>query len=289
LIADQSSATGDTLLRRVLLGHSLLYLLRGAPVVYYGDEFGIVGAGGDKQARQDLFPTQVRAWQQEERIGSPPIGTGSSFDVGGHPVGEHLRRLGLLRDAHPALSTGSSAVRLAANGVLAVSRFDLAARREYMAAFNTTAAPASVTVRTATPSSAWEALLGTGTPPPSGADGRLRVSVPALGAVLLRAAAALPVRPVGRLAVRVGADDFTLLQRIQVTGVGDDPASVTVAVMRSGDSSWRRVGIDASPPYRVFVDPRSFRKGERVSVVAVARSSSGVVTTSPVAAVVVRR
>jgi hypothetical protein len=97
------------------------------------------------------------------------------------------------------------------------------------------------------------------------------------------------VRPVGRLAVRVGADDFTLLQRIQVTGVGDDPASVTVAVMRSGDSSWRRVGIDASPPYRVFVDPRSFRKGERVSVVAVARSSSGVVTTSPVAAVVVRR
>jgi glycosidase len=289
LIADQSNATGDALRERVLLGHSLLYLLRGAPVVYYGDEFGIVGAGGDKQARQDLFPTRVPAWQREERVGSPPIGTGSSFDVTGHPVGEHLRRLGALREAHPALSTGSSAVRLAADGVLAVSRFDTAARREYLAAFNTTGEPLPVVVRTATPSSSWGVLLGAGGPLSSAADGRLRLTVPALGAVLLRADAVLPPRPVGTLAVRVGADDFTLLQRIQVTGVGGDPASVTVAIQRSGASAWRRVGIDASPPYRVFVDPRRFRKGERVSVVAVARSSSGVVTTSPVVTAVVRR
>ena len=40
-----------------------MYLLRGAPVVYYGDEVGIIGSGGDKEARQDLFPTQVAGWR----------------------------------------------------------------------------------------------------------------------------------------------------------------------------------------------------------------------------------
>ena len=65
----------------VLLGYSLLYFLRGAPVVYYGDEVGIIGRGGDKAARQDMFPTKVEEWQTEERVGGPPIGTGSSFDV----------------------------------------------------------------------------------------------------------------------------------------------------------------------------------------------------------------
>ena len=80
-VQDQSQAAGGELLARVNLAHSLLYLLRGAPVVYYGDEVGIIGRGGDKEARQDLFPTQVAGWRTDQRVGSPPIGNGSSFDV----------------------------------------------------------------------------------------------------------------------------------------------------------------------------------------------------------------
>ena len=38
----QHGADGATLLPRVLLGYDVLYLLRGAPVVYYGDEVGMV-------------------------------------------------------------------------------------------------------------------------------------------------------------------------------------------------------------------------------------------------------
>ena len=135
-IKEQGGGEGAELLARDLLGHSLLYLLRGAPAVYYGDEVGIVGRGGDKAARQDLFPTSVAEWQTEERVGSAPIGTGSSFDLVAHPVSQHLRALGALRDAHPALSTGASFVRVAREGTLVVSRIDRAERREYLAAFN---------------------------------------------------------------------------------------------------------------------------------------------------------
>ena len=86
-------ASGDALLKRDLLAHDLLYLLRGAPVVYYGDEVGMAGTGGDKAARQDMFPTQVSDWRTEPRIGSGPIGTGSSFSQTDHPIAVHLRAL----------------------------------------------------------------------------------------------------------------------------------------------------------------------------------------------------
>ena len=53
------------LLQHVLLGYDLLYLLRGAPAVLYGDEVGMIGSGGDQQARQDMFPTQVGDWRPD--------------------------------------------------------------------------------------------------------------------------------------------------------------------------------------------------------------------------------
>src|SRR5690606_25907785 len=51
-------STDDPLARDVL-AHELMYLGRGQPVVYYGDEQGFVGTGGDKDARQTLFATDV--------------------------------------------------------------------------------------------------------------------------------------------------------------------------------------------------------------------------------------
>src|SRR5207245_6775099 len=99
-LASRSGASGDVLLRRDLLAQALMYLLRGAPVVMYGDEVGMIGSGGDKEARQDLFPTQVKEWQTQARVGSGPIGTGSAFDVV-NPVGEALRALGARGDQVP--------------------------------------------------------------------------------------------------------------------------------------------------------------------------------------------
>ena len=160
LLLRQRSGDDATLLRRDLLAHSLLYLLRGAPVVYYGDEVGMMGSGGDKLARQDMFPTGVAEWRTEPRVGSAPIGAGSSFDVRDHPVEARLEELGRLRDAHPALATGPTTVRLASGPLLVVSRFDLTARHEYVAAFNAGTARRSVTVATSTPASAWSTLLG---------------------------------------------------------------------------------------------------------------------------------
>ena len=65
-----TGATGDTLLERDKFAHSLMYLTRGQPVVYYGDEQGFTGDGGDQDARQDMFPSQVASYNDDDLIGT---------------------------------------------------------------------------------------------------------------------------------------------------------------------------------------------------------------------------
>ena len=59
-----SGATDDEVFARDRLAHELMYFSRGNPVIYYGDEQGFVGDGGDQDARQDMFPSQVATVQR---------------------------------------------------------------------------------------------------------------------------------------------------------------------------------------------------------------------------------
>ena len=115
-----------------------------------------------------------------------------------------------------------------------MSRIDRDARREYLAVFNAGEAPARVTVQTATPSAAWDALLGSATGATSGADGRVSVTVPPLTAILLRAGADLPKRSVAKATLKIRPDEISSLLRVSATASTLDPLAVTFAVRRAG-------------------------------------------------------
>ncbi len=287
-VRDKGVGAGGPLLARTLLAYDLLYLLRGAPVVYYGDEFGIVGRGGDKEARHDLFPTQVAEWRSEERIGSGPIGAGSSFDQATHPVAERLRTLGELRASNPVLSTGATIVRRSTRTALAVSRIDAAGRREYLALFNAGAAPARLTFATATPQAEWKRLLGTTTPASSTRSGSLTLTIPAYSSALLEASLRIPSARPPKPVLAVARDSLSDLVRVSATA-GARPVSVAFAVRRAGAARWTRIAADDSPPYRTFLDPAKFRRREVVYVVAIARSLDGRTAVSAVRSFVPRR
>jgi hypothetical protein len=238
-----------------------------------------MGSGGDKAARQDMFPTQVADWKTEQRVGSPPIGNGSSFSEPQHPISQRLRVLGHLRDTIPALSTGASFIRSAQGKVLAVSRIDANDRREVVAVFNSDTAPATVSVTTSTPSTGWTALLGSASAS-SDAKGALSVTVPPLSTLLLQANAQVPAAAPGAPKVRIAPDRASGFWRLGVAGTSG-PVSVSFAVRREQGKAWVRVGVDDSPPYRAFVSPATFKQGERVWVVAVARALNGSVAVSP--------
>jgi hypothetical protein len=67
-----------------------------------------------------------------------------------------------------------------------------------------------------------------------------------------------------------------------------DPVSVTFAIRR-GSGAWHRLASDDSPPYRAFLEPGRYRKGERVQLVAIATATDGSVSVSPVLRVTPRR
>ena len=276
------------LLPRTLLAHDLLYLLRGAPVVYYGDEFGIAGRGGDKEARHDLFPTQIDEWQTQDRVGAGPIGAGSFFDEPPHPIAERLKVLGALRAAHPVLSTGATLVRAATRNVLALSRIDREDRREYLALFNASTTTARVSFRTSTPGAEWQRLLGAPPAFSSGANGSATVSLPPLSSAFLQASRQIPARRVPEPVLTVGRDGLSDLVRVSATA-GSLPVSVAFAVRRAGSSRWSRVAADDSPPYRTFLDPAAYRRRERIYAVAIALGLDGSTAVSAVRSYVPRR
>ncbi|MFM7775692.1 MAG: alpha-amylase family glycosyl hydrolase, partial [Actinomycetota bacterium] len=88
LINSKRINPASQLLARVKLAHVLLYLSRGIPTIYYGDEVGMTGSenGNDQRARQDMFPTQVEIWKSEPRVGSQPVKDGDSFSEKNHPI-----------------------------------------------------------------------------------------------------------------------------------------------------------------------------------------------------------
>jgi glycosidase len=281
ILQQAPGVSGTALVQRMQFAYDVLYLLRGAPTVLYGDEVGMIGSGGDKAAREDMFPTQVSDWQTEPRVGSSPIGKGSSFDVASNPVGQQLKALAAARDAHPELATGASVVRVAKDAVLVVSRLDLTTGREAVVAFNNGAKAATVTVPTATPNAAWSLAFGTGA-----VGGNLTLTIPPVSAVVAVPSAAMPKAPPTKPKLTGKADDLTAYFRL--TAPGTAPASVAFAIRRRG-GTWRRVAIDDSAPYRAFLAPGRFGKGEKIDGVAVTRGLDGTVAVSKVATLVPNR
>jgi glycosidase len=274
-LATQAQAEGRALLERDLLAHDVLYLTRGVPVVYYGDEVGMTGSGDgtDKQARQDMFPTQVAEWQVQERIGGAPVGTGSAFD-GSTVIEGHLAALARLRTEHPALASGPMIPRGSAGPVFALSRIDAAARTEYLVAFNSADEEADITVETATPGAVWRPLLGAGGAVDAG-DGRVRIVVPARSSVVVRSDRLLPQPSAPKVALRTAKDSLTGRYRLTAKVPGQDPSSVTFLVRRP-KGAWQVAGVDDARPYRLYLPTG---KGT-VQVAAVVTDSAGQSSTS---------
>jgi len=121
-----SGSTGTDLMARTKLANDLMFLTRGQPVVYYGDEQGFIGAGGDKDARQDMFATKVGQYAGEELVGGT-AGSKDRYDTKA-PLYQQISALSKLRAGNPGLADGAQIHRYASDGagIYAFSRVDAA-------------------------------------------------------------------------------------------------------------------------------------------------------------------
>ena len=172
---------GDELLKRDMLGHAMLLTLRGVPTIYSGDEQGFVGKGGDQDARQDMFASQVASYNSEALLGTSATTATSSFHTD-HPIYREIAELAHIRTSHRALTRGLQLIRYASDkpGLFAVSRLAPADGREMLLLFNTSTAPIHQNVRVETRSAQFETLAGA-CPARATAPGTVSVDLPPLG------------------------------------------------------------------------------------------------------------
>jgi hypothetical protein len=263
------------LLPRTLLAHSLMYLTRGIPSVYYGDEVGMTGtgSGSDQLARQDMFSTKVKIWKTEKRIGSAPIGTGNAFEVTDkHPIANHLKVLAKLRAANPGLANSSMQIRYAKDYLLAISKKDDIENKEYIVAFNNSTKPITATIPSATSKGGWKLLMGKASV--KAVAEKVTITIPGLSTIVLKAN-----QKIDQTSVKVGKlssslDFLTGYYETKAAISSKDLLKVTFFIKTPGDQSWSSLGTDTNAPYSVFVDPLEL-EGKTIEIKAEAVNSKG--------------
>ncbi|MET0423545.1 MAG: alpha-amylase family glycosyl hydrolase, partial [Actinoplanes sp.] len=265
-------------LNRDELAHELMFLTRGQPVVYSGDEQGFTGPGGDKDARQDLFASKSADYLDDDLIGTDRTHAVDNHNTA-HPLYRTIASLAALRKAHPALRSGVQVTRFAADGpgVFAVSRIDPAKRNEYVVAANNATTPQTVTLDTWSAGSTFRGIYGLSDGLKAGADGKLAVTVPALSAVVLRAdtpVASPSAAPTVTITAPAAGALVPTRTELTATTTGDPLATVTFAA-QVGTGPWQLIGTAEKSPYRVYHDLTGLAGGTNVRYKAVVRDSKG--------------
>ncbi|RPE35091.1 pullulanase-type alpha-1,6-glucosidase [Kitasatospora cineracea] len=242
LQSDNPGASNDALLAKDRLANELQFLTRGQPVVYYGDEQGFTGAGGDKDARQDMFASRTPSYNTDTVIG----GESGSKDRYGRDgaLYQGIAGLAKLRKDNPALADGAQVERYAADGpgVYAFSRIDAKEQVEYLAAVNNATEAKTVTLDTFSAGMDFDGLYGFEGKVTSGADGKVTVTVPAMSSLVLKAGHKL-AKPAAGPSVTVSAPDNgsygTVTLGANVPGGGFNRVTFAAQV---GDGAWQTLG-----------------------------------------------
>ena len=274
----------DAPLQRDELAHELLFLTRGQPVVYYGDEQGFAGIGGDQSARQTLFPTQVAEYQGQTLVTGETFGTGEHFgtDV---PLYGHISELSALRQAHPALTSGAQVERYVDSGagVYAFSRVDRTEKIEYLVAANNSNAAKTVEIPTLTEEGVFTPLydgdgLRQAQATVANADGVASVTVPALGTVVLKAdrtVSAPDAASAISVATPVAGAGVTGLTPVAADVDDDTWAETSFAWRVAGSDAWHALGTAEDTTPRVFHDTAGLANGTLVEYRAVSTDAAG--------------
>jgi glycosidase len=285
--------TEDELLARDKLAHALMYLSRGNPVVYFGDEQGFTGAGNDQAARQDMFASRDTEYDnladdvdgrendagKNDNIGSNVTPAADNFDPT-HPLYREIAALAKLTKDHPALRNGAQQHRYSesAAGIYAFSRIGASEQREYVVALNNAEVAKTASIPTYVASGRFDRLFGSGAAAlTSDADKNLQVTVPALSAIVYESAG--PIAPSGEapaIAVAAPAHNAEGRDRMEVVAdVGGDSFYEVTFYAKVGNGSFQAIGTDDNAPYRVFQDVSAIAPGTSVEYKAVVLDNAG--------------
>jgi glycosidase len=123
---------------RLALATAITFFARGVPVIYYGDEQGFVGKGGNHDARQDMMPSKVASYNNQSLLLSDNTTADDNFDPQ-HPLYQLFASFAQIFHQHPVLRHGQQQTIYSSDqaGIFALSR--TLADQQYLVVFNTAA------------------------------------------------------------------------------------------------------------------------------------------------------
>ncbi|WEH42169.1 pullulanase-type alpha-1,6-glucosidase [Streptomyces sp. AM 2-1-1] len=247
---DNPNASDAELLQRDKLANELMFLGRGNPVVYSGDEQGYTGAGGDKDARQPLFATKIADYLDDDQLGTGRAHASDAYDTT-HPLYTSIAALSRLTKAHPALQDGVQTERYAEGQVYAYSRIDAKRSNEYLVAVNNGTEARTVELTTESARMNFRTVYGGSATVRSGPDKKVTLTVPALSSVVLRADRALAA-PATAPAVTLKAPAAGATGTVEITAdVTGGQLDRVVFAAQTGNGKWRTLGTADHAPYKV--------------------------------------
>ncbi|TQV81378.1 alpha-amylase [Exilibacterium tricleocarpae] len=253
-------------LQRSILSHAFMYLSRGIPVVYYGDEQGFTGDGNDVDARENMFPSRVASYNDNTLLGTEKTTADDNFDPS-HPLYTALAEFAELRKNHRALRRGIHIHRHLdpAQGTLAFARVDPEEQLEYLVVFNTATTP--VTVELPAAARHYTALMGE--QDMTVTDGQARTELPPLSFAVYKAGA--PLRASTDVSVQlagVTAQDSRLQVRYTLGGERDNPLPLyeVMTEYRNADGSYTLIAKDYTASFSAYLPAQKVTPGAEIRV-----------------------
>lgn len=249
---DNPDATDAELLKKDKLANELMFLSRGNPVVYYGDEQGFTGAGGDKDARQTMFASKTADYLDDDELGTDRTHASDAYDTSA-PLYKQISALAKLRKDNPALADGVQTERYAADGagIYAFSRTDAKTGTEYVVAVNNAGEAKTATFATGSADMRFRGIYGTQDTVTSNADSKVTVTVPAGSSVVLKAAGKLGA-PASKPTLTLKAPDTGATGTVELSAdVTGGQLNRVVFAAQVGNAKWQTLGSADHAPYKV--------------------------------------
>jgi pullulanase-type alpha-1,6-glucosidase len=249
---DDPKATDAEILKKDELANELMFLSRGNPVVYYGDEQGFTGSGGDKDARQTMFASKVADYLDDDEIGTDRTHASDSYDPSA-PLYRQIAALSTLRKDNPALTDGVQTERYAADGtgVYAFTRTDAKSGQEYVVALNNADSAKTASFATGSAGMSYRGVYGADDSVKTDADRKVTVTVPAESAVVYKAAGPLD-KPAAKPTVGLKAPAAGATGTVEIgADVDGGQLNRVVFAAQVGDAKWQVLGSADHAPYKV--------------------------------------
>jgi pullulanase-type alpha-1,6-glucosidase len=268
-IQSMPAQSDEQRLARAKLAQSIMLLSRGVPVIYYGDEQGFTGDGGDADGREDMMPSSVASYNDNDLLGTDATTADANFDQH-HPLYQYLGKLIKVYQRYPALRQGKQFVRYSQDtpGLFAMSKYDPNKGREALVLFNTSSE--SQSIKLAAMSKTYTQVWPHPKAGPKPKAGELDIRVDGLSAAIfvsngkIKAAKDLPEIQFSALTEETQVSG---LVEVAVTLSNMDDRALPLhrvhfSVSENG-GAFQSLGTDFTPDYKVYFDSSKYTDGSR--------------------------